>query len=214
MRKVIFTENQLKKILGENFDTYLPKAGENSETPDNANLDTVMLTGKDSNGEPFEPPITDKIRKERTPALPFFRRISENSELNEENHELVGHQYNLGRNTNAQIDALAAQNPNDKLLQNMSNDKNMKHGTAKKRKHDLEVMKAENPERFNMIGGNKILKGINNKLNNDMKMSKDHKYFEKDVLGKTNVFQKEGGTKNNGGEANTKKDGVTITYEN
>ena len=32
--------------------------------------------------------------------------------------------------------------------------------------------------------------------------------------GETNVFQKPGGTRNNGGAAHTKKNNVTITYDN
>lgn len=213
MRKVIFTESQLKKILGENFDTYLPKKDYAEENPNNAYGTQVSLTGKDSKGDPIDTVATDRIAKSRTPSIGRFRRISENDELNEENQELVNHEYNLGMKMNGQIDTMAAQNPNDKLLQNMSNDKNMKHGTAKKRKHDLEVMKDEDPVRFQSINGNNILSGINRKLKNDTDASKSHKEFKKNVLGYSNAFQKEGGRKNASGTAHTNNN-ITVTYEN
>ena len=213
MRRVIFTESQLKSILGENFDTYLPKKDFAEENPENAYGTQVSLTGKDSKGDPIDTVATDRIAKSRTPSIGRFRRISENDELNEENQELVNHQYNLGMKMNNQIDAMAAQNPSDKLLQNMSNDKNMKHGTAKKRKHDLEVMQNEDPVRFQSIGGKKILNGIDRKLKNDMDVSKNHKEFKKNVLGYTNAYQIEGGQKNTG-STSVQNGNAVITYEN
>ena len=213
MRKVIFTENQLKHILGENFDSYLPKSGYASENPENSYGTEVTVSDNGSNGDPMDTCTTDKIAKSRTPSISLFRRISESKKkVNEENQELMSHQYNLGKGINNQIDALAAQNPNDKLLQNMSNNKNMEHSTAKKRKHDLEAMKKENPERYASINGDKLLKSINGKLETDRNISKSHKEFKRDVLGYTNAFQKEGGTKNNASP--TTNNNVTFSYEN
>lgn len=213
MRKVIFTENQLKTILGENFDNYLPKNGYAAESPENSYGTEVSLSDNDINNNPVDTVTTDRIAKSRTCAIPRFRRIAESrKQLDEENHELMGHSYNLGKNVNNAIDNIADQNPNDKLLQNMSNEKNMKHGTAKKRKHDLEQMKKENPQRFQNINGKRILKSINDKLNTDRDMSKNHKQFKKDILGYSNAFQKEGGVKN--GNPNMVKNNMFITYDN
>ena len=205
MRKVIFTESQLKGILGENFDTYLPKAGYASEQSPIGYGTEVTLGDNNSDGDPNDTVTTDRIAKSRTPAIPMFRRISESKKrINEENQELINHTYNLGRNLNNTIDAIASQNPNDKLMQNMSNEKNMAHGTAKKRKHDLEAMRTEDPVRFQNINGERILKSIDQKLKTDRDISKNHKEFKRDVLGNTNAFQKAGGTKN---------DNVNISYE-
>jgi hypothetical protein len=120
------------------------------------------------------------------------------------------HQYNLGKGVNDTIDNMAAANPNDKLLQNMSANKDMSHGSAKKRKHDLEQMQKTNPDRFASINGNQLLQAIDSKLDIDTTMSKQHKQFKRDVLGDTNAFQKPGGTKNNGKTSG----GMLVNYEN
>ena len=212
MRKVLFTESQLKGILGENFDTYLPKKGYAAENPDNSYGTEVSLTDNDLDNNPVDTVTTDKIAKSRVCAIPRLRRIAENKiNLDEENQELIGHSYNLGKSVNGLIDNMASQNPNDKLLQNMSSEKNMKHGTAKKRKHDLEQMKKNDPQRFQNINGERLLKNINGKLDTDRNMSKSHKEFKRDILGYSNAFQKEGGTKNN--TSSVMKNNMMITYQ-
>lgn len=212
MRKVLFTESQLKSILGENFDTYLPKSGYAAENPDNSYGTEVSLTDNDLDNNPVDTVTTDKIAKTRVCAIPRLRRIAEDKKkLDEENRDLIGHSYNLGKSVNGMIDDMANQNPNDKLLQNMSNEKNMKHGTAKKRKHDLEQMKKNDPQRFQTINGNRLLKNIDGKLDTDRNISKSHKEFKRDILGYSNAFQKEGGTKN--GASSSIKNNVMITYQ-
>lgn len=211
MRKIIFTEQQLKHILGEDFESYLPKDGLASEEPSNSFGTEIGVSDKNSDGESIDTPVTDKIGKSVTPGYALFRHTSGLAEskkkVNEENHELMNHSYNLGKNINSQINSAASMNPKDKLMQNMNSEKNMKHGTAKKRKHDLEQMQKDDPQRFENIGGDKILNGIDQKLKNDTEMSRRHKETKKNVLGQDNAFQKAGGTKN------TNKQNFSITYE-
>ena len=77
MRKVLFTESQLKGILGENFGTYLPKKGYAAENPDNSYGTEVSLTDNDLDNNPVDTVTTDKIAKSRVCAIPRLRRIAE-----------------------------------------------------------------------------------------------------------------------------------------
>lgn len=213
MRKIIFTENQVKYILGEDFETYLPNSDTNGEIPLTSYGTEISIGDKNSNNDIEDTTTSDKIAHSITPQFSLFRHTSGLAEnrINEENHELVNHQYNLGKNLNNKIDSLSAYNPNDRLLKNMSQDKTMSHGTAKKRKHDLEQMKSENPQRYKKINGDKLLNAIKAHLNADTNMSKMHKEIKKDILGQENVYQKQGGTKN---IVNKRNNGnIAITYE-
>ena len=78
--------------------------------------------------------------------------------------------------------------------------------------HEIaEQMKKNDPQRFQNINGERLLRNINGKLDMDRNMSKSHKEFKRDVLGYSNAFQKEGGTKNN--TSSVIKNNVMITYQ-
>lgn len=221
MRKFIFTESQIRSILGEEFDTYLDTNSE--DIPNKLNKVSV---------EPFDPDIkdigddaiktdTDKITRSLTSKFSphtkrgMFEGVKKKS-LNERNQELdsLGATNTLGKKTNDTIDNLASRNPNDKLLNNMSNEKGMTYNAMSVRRHRLKNMKKQDPERYANIGGKQLEKA----LDTSIKTKQNGVSAKKNALknaGYTNVFQKEGQTKNGNGKAHTDKNPnfSSITFE-
>lgn len=216
MRKIILTEAQLKKIMGEDFTSYLPNSLDQGAEPENSELTQIGTVGK-IDGERGTAVTTDKIAKSRCPKYPVWRTTSglaEEENLNEENQDLVnmGNTFNMGKNVNAMVSNVSNANPNDRMMKNIANDPNMNASTAYTRINRLKKMKVEDPARYVNIGGDKLLKTLQDKIEAAKKSSASKKQV-KAASGMNNAYQKEGGTKQVGnGKAHTPKSSVSITY--
>ena len=221
MRRVYFTESQVRGMLGEDFMTYLPKETQASETPENSYGTQTATSGK-IDGELTNPVCTDRVAKERMPAAPFGRRhlyAYPGTGLYESNQDLENTRFNLGRNLKDTVVSAASNDNGDKLLNNMAKEaesgKGFSTNSAYKRLHDLETMRVNDPERFKRINGNRLMRNISSQLEAAKGVSKRSKELKKD-MGMTNAFQKAGGIKQSGnGQAHTKKNGNAVfTYQN
>ena len=219
MVKIILTESQIRKIVGENFTSYLPGSLDQGAEPSNSDLTQVGTVGK-IDGERGDAVATDRIAKDRAPKYPVWRTTSGLAEesgerLEEANQDLVGKgkSFNMGRNVNGMVRSVASSNPNDRMVNNMANDPNMTSSTAYMRMNRLRKMKDEDPQRYTRIGGDRLLKTLQDKIESAKGASASRKETMHD-MGMKNAYQKEGGTKQSGnGKAHTeKKSSVSITY--
>ena len=239
MRKIVFTEEQMKYIMGEEFTSYLDKEDNGCDFPE----DSLDATGNEvitNDPDADEFPTTDKIAASRTRSHPFYRQSTygtffeskkkvvkndkgeivpeicpecgskvglyikgepvylcsnkkcnkyfgtkpfsrymekemekmdkeiekkeKKKSINERNHDLDGKTFRLGKNVNNEIDNLAANNTGDKMLQNMSNEKDATANSMYVRRNRLQKMKTEDPQRYERINGKKLEKTISDKL--------------------------------------------------
>jgi hypothetical protein len=226
MRKVYFTENQMKRLIGEDFESYLPQEVDASEVPDNSYGTEVSPSGK-IDGEYTDNSWTDKVSKEIVPKGPYGRRYtyggvvagvceSVKKKLNETNQDLQNTQFNLTKNLKSDVTAMAAANGGDKLLNNMSKEIQSGNGfnvkSAYKRLYDLKNMAKNDPERFKRINGQRLISVISNQLENAKGASKRSKESKK-AVGMQNVYQKAGGTKQSGnGMAHSQKPNSDVKF--
>lgn len=85
-------------------------------------------------------------------------------EISERNHQLDGKTFRLGKNVNQEIDAIAANNDGDKMLNNMSNEKDATANCLYVRQNRLRQMKKDDPERYARINGKRLEKTIGDTL--------------------------------------------------
>jgi hypothetical protein len=195
-RTYIFTEEQLKKFLGEEFTTYLDKSDNGSDfNGDSLESNYSEIKPTETGGD--NPPTTDKIAGEKIPTFPWVRRsyntiyegkkkrLNDKGEvvpetcpecgceiglyikgepvylcsnkkcnkyfgtmpfsknLNERNHQLDGKKFRLGKNTNQMIDTIAQNNQGDRMINNMSDNKDINISTLYTRLNRLKKMKTE-----------------------------------------------------------------------
>lgn len=261
MKKVLFTEDQMKYILGEDFTSYLDKEDSGSDFPE----DSLVATGDEvltNEPDADEFPTMDNVAASRTRSHPFYRqsmygvmfegkkKVIKNDKgeivpefcpkcgskvglyiqgepvylcsnekcreyfgtmpfpknLNERNHQLDGKTYRLGKNTNQQIDNMAANNSGDKMINNMSNEKNATANCLYVRQNRLRQMKKDNPERYARINGKRLEKTIGDTLNRATAETKTNKtnIQDKNALGVPNV--------NNGANKKDKKNSQPTIY--
>ena len=264
MKKILFTEKQIKSILGEEAFTYLDKEDNGMDFPE----DSLAATGgevltNDPDADEF--PTTDKIAASKTRSHPFYRnsgygtmfegkkKIVKNDEgdvvpeicpecgskvglyvkgepvykctnkkcgkyfgvmpfskkLYERNHQLDGKTFRLGKKTNQKIDAIAANNPGDKMVNNMAKNKNATANCLAVRQTRLKQMKQEDPERYNNINGNEIKKAIDDRLSIARSTTKTQSPNVQDPM-LTTVQTARKGT----GKGHRKNGLTTIYYEN
>lgn len=217
MKKILFTENQLKHILGEDFISYLPSMVDSSDYPSDSEVaNGGEVITKDTDGN--ETPTLDKISKEKTPNHPFFRRTtygtyceSNNSKkkvLTERNKELDGKKFHLGKGTQEIIDDMASSQSNDKMINNMSNEKGATINSYYVRLNRLNKMKKEDPERFNKINGKKLINNIKGVINNAKNVANTVSDLKQDA--NQTIANVTKGT----GKGHHKDGGTTIYYEN
>ena len=220
MRRVLFTESQLKEALGEDFMSYLPNSSMAAEEPDNSYGTEIGTSDKNCDGIETDTITTDKIAQQRSPRFPIWRASTglheSKKKLNETNQDLtdMGKTFNLGKKLNNSIQQTANDNPNDKMLSNMANDENMTANCAYTRNNRLEHMKHDDPERYKRINGERLQKVLQDKLDNAKGISKSRKET-KAAAGLPNAYHKEGGTRNVGnGMAHSQKkdDSVVFSY--
>ena len=216
-KTLIISQKQLDEIVGGNS-SYLDNEGE--DFAENGNNE--VFTGDKLDGKDAEPYTTDQHAQERSldygPWIPGGRggtksamvytngliacskKEWEKKNLNEENESLKNNTY--GDNENR------VSNTNASTLK-------WRYGAAKKkaqstdptiRQQGISTMKT-------MEKNNPNLAQIETQYNAAMKGNEILKQAAKN-RGEANVFQKPGGTKNHGGTAHTKKNNVTITYDN
>ena len=214
-RKIIVAESQIDRLLGEGFMSYLENKEDANEAPPNEYGTEAFTDGKDANGDDMKSPCTDRVARERYPRNPFSywngtRGFALGGRvMTEDNQDLMGRQFSVNAPLKKEIQA-NAKDSGDKLLNNMADEKSFNIKTAYKRRHDLNKMKAENPEEFKATGRDRILRDISNQIENAKGLSKSNKETKKNA-GIDNAFQKPGGTKNSGnGKAHTTKNPITI----
>lgn len=243
MKKILFTEKQIKSILGEEAFTYLDKEDNGMDFPE----DSLAATGgevltNDPDADEF--PTTDKIAASKTRSHPFYRnsgygtmfegkkKIVKNDEgdvvpeirqecgkyfgvmpfskkLYERNHQLDGRTFRLGKKTNQQIDNIANNNPGDKMLNNMSKDKNASANCLAVRQTRLKQMKQNDPERYKRINGDSLENAIDDRLNIARSETKTASSNIQEPLMNT-IQTARTGT----GKGHRKDNGTTIYYEN
>lgn len=228
MRKVYFTENQMKRLIGEDFQAYLPQETDASDAPDNS-FGTETAPSDKYDDEYTDNSWTDEYSKRIVPKGPYGRGYmyptvgsgiyeSCKKKLNETNQDLQNTQFNLTKNLKSDVVSMAASDGGDKLLNNMAQEIQSGSGfntkSAYKRLHDLRDMAQNDPERFKKINGQRLISVISNQLENAKGASKRSKEAKK-AVGIQNTYQKAGGTKQAGnGMAHTKKtdSDVKFTY--
>lgn len=216
-KTLIISQKQLDEIVGGNS-SYLDNEGE--DFAENGNNE--VFTGDKLDGKDAEPYTTDQHAQERSldygPWIPGGRggtksamvytngliacskKEWEKKNLNEENESLKNNTYGDNKNR--------VSNTNASTLK-------WRYGAAKKkaqsadptiRQQGISTMKT-------MEKNNPNLAQIETQYNAAMKGNQILKQAAKN-RGEANAFQKPGGTKNHGGTAHTKKNNVTITYDN
>jgi hypothetical protein len=214
MKKILFTEKQIKSILGEEAFMYLDQEDNGLDFPE----DSLVATGgevltNDPDADEF--PTTDKIAASKTRSHPFYRNAGYGTmfegkkKIEEINHKLVGRKYRLGKKTNQQIDNIAANNPGDKMLNNMSKEKNASANCLAVRQTRLKQMKQNNPERYERIGGDNLENAIDDRLGIARAEVNTASPEIQDPLMNT-VQTARTGT----GKGHRKDNGTTIYYEN
>lgn len=218
MKRILVTEAQLRKIMLNEFTTYLPNKGESMKPEFNSGEEVMTNPVGD------QATVLDKVAKQRQSSNHLMRRVGgslrecEKKTLDEANQDLVGRgkSFNVGMKTGQMIDSAAKADSGDKLMQNMSSENGATSSAMYMRRKRIMDMKENDPERYNRIGGKQIVRDITNTLKNAKDLSRSSKEVKK-AAGIENAFQKAGGTKQSGnGMAHTKKNGgqaVNVTYE-
>jgi hypothetical protein len=218
MKKILFTEGQLKYILGEaETFIYLDKGDQGCDASIESNVDTgTEVSTNDLDADEF--PTTDAVADMKTRSHPFYRNSGygtmfededKKKDLNERNHQLDGKTFRLGKKTNQKIDAIAANNPGDKMVNNMAKNKNATANCLAVRQTRLKQMKQEDPERYNNINGNEIKKAIDDRLGIARSATKTQSPNVQDPM-LTTVQTARKGT----GKGHRKNGLTTIYYEN
>ena len=171
MKKILFTEKQIRSILGEEVFTYLDQEDNGLDVPE----DSLVATGDEvftNDPDADEFPDTDNIAAKKIRSNPIYNvgyygvhcESKKKIPIEEINHKLIGRKYRLGKKTNQQIDNIAANNPGDKMLNNMSKDKDASANCLAVRQTRLKQMKKNNPGRYERINGDKIENAIDDRL--------------------------------------------------
>ena len=221
MKKIRFSEHQMKRILGEKYGTYLNTFGNSNVSPISYGTD-VAVSDKDINGDMTATPVPEKIR--RVPVSPFARNRyfggmteSKRQRINEANKDFKDDMIYLPKNILSMLNnSLQSVKPNDteyKRLMNIINAKGIKVSAAYRMKSDH-----DNNSEYNKrsVIPKQVMDWITQELKTLETMSRNRKETKR-ALGDTNAFQKPGGSRNSGGKAhsaknNTTGDGSNITY--
>lgn len=216
-KTLILSQKQLDEIVGGNS-AYLDNLG--NDFAENANNE--IYSGDKLDGKDAEPYTTDQHAHERSldygPWIPGGRggtksamvytngmiacskKDFERSVINETNSNLINNTYGDDKNR--------VTNTNASTLK-------WRYGAAKKkaqssdptiRQQGISTMKTMEKNNPNLA---QIESQYNAAMNNDANLKQSAKN-----RGQQNVFQKPGGTRNNGGAAHSQKNNITITYNN
>ena len=218
MKKVRFTESQMKHILGERYGTYLD-SDSGSEVSDISYGTQVAVSDKNADGEYTDVLPSEKVR--RVPVSPFARNryfggMTENrmQRLNEINSDFENEDLIFPREISTELAyALQRANIEDtgyKRLHNMVETGRVSASDAYRILHDYDNNK--NYSKKSIIP-RRAINWIRQNIKTLENTSRQHKEIKR-AMGDNNAFQKSGGTRNNGGKAHTQKtsNGGTIRY--
>ena len=255
-KRFIFTEEQIKRFIGENFAAYLDKNDSGSDF----NEDSLEKTNNEIKPEADkddEPITTNDIAKQKIPRKPWFSRsyntlyegkkkiLNDKGEivpekcpkcgskvglfikgepvylctnhkcneyfgtmpcnLNERNQYLDDKSFRLGKKTNQMIDNISTVNTGDKMLNNMSDEKDTSLNTMYVRLKRIRDMKTTDPNRYNNINGKKLEKSLQSTIDNAKNIGDSLKNTQ------TNTIDFDNKQKTNIKKGNH-KEGSTITY--
>lgn len=142
------------------FVTYLDKSDKGYTIPSDS-LEAQYSEVSVGNGAT----TTDKVANMRyRHQRPFVRMCYDTSLFESNLSDDRSKKLTLGKNTNDDIEQIAANNPNDKMLNNMANENGATADALYVRKNRLGKMKTEDPERYARINGAQLEKAIDNKL--------------------------------------------------
>ena len=216
-KTLILSQKQLDEIVGGNS-AYLDNLG--NDFAENANNE--IYSGDKLDGKDAEPYTTDQHAHERSldygPWIPGGRggtksamvytngmiacskKDFERSVINETNSSLINNTYGDDKNrvTNTNASTLKWRYGADKKKAQSSDPTIRQQGIS-----TMKTMEKNNP---NLA---QIESQYNAAMNNDANLKQSAKN-----RGQQNVFQKPGGTRNNGGTAHSQKNNITITYNN
>ena len=103
--------------------------------------------------------------------------------------DIDGRNFRLGRNTNQMIDKLAQNNGGDKMINNMSNEKDTPIETLYTRLRRIKEMKKNDPTRYQAINGKQLEKNIQSTIENAKRMGQSLKNTNQEIQ-KFNTNQK------------------------
>lgn len=208
MRKVIFTESQLKKILGEGNDMFLGDLDTAKQIPSTAYGDEVFTNvGNIENDEDPDVTVADKINKRRTRNNRLFARTRTYESVNESNFA-DSRSNNFGKKETDGIKSLA-NNGGGKMIKNVK--KELENGgnrdnTQRVRINRLEKQKKENPELFAKNGGNEMVRALKSSVG---KESAKQKSISTANSNKDTLF---GNFQSNDGKGHHKEEGTVYYY--
>lgn len=219
--KIIITEKQLQEVLGVNL-AYL---GSKDGGTQNLMHDKEIGTTSKMDDDIATPTIGDKIAKSRTPRSYFGARKRhapvncdierKNAIITETNQDLENKQYPIPSELLNILKKNAsnsnAQNTNGKKrLNNLISMGSVSTGELYRlRNHFNKINK--NSDEYNLLGGEKMLRWIEQQLKTATNVSRNAKEVKK-RMGFDNAFIKKH-NKSNSGTAHSKKNGITFSYE-
>lgn len=220
MRKVIFTESQLKQLLGEDIGAYL--GDKLNDIPQNS-YGTEVNTSDNIDGVHGIEPTNDKIGGEKVAGHPFLRRSnygiaceSKKKSLNEANKDLVNKSLRFPPNIRMELQyALNNADKSSTSYKRLSNLVNSDKITTNEAYRILNDFQNVSYDKQSVIP-NSVISWLKQQLNTMTSISRSQKET-KQKLGMDNAFQQPGYTKNKGnGMAHTNKNNnnVSFTYEN
>ena len=163
MRKVIFTEQQIKRILGEDAADYLNSLDVAAEIPDNAYGTQVFVNNVDKDAED-NVTTTDKISRNKNRSNSggrLFARSRTFESVNESSFDDTKTK-NFGKNAKENILNGAGEGAG-KMLNNIANDINnggTRNNTNQVRLSRLRKQEKEDPVTFAKNGGKETIKAL------------------------------------------------------
>lgn len=216
-KRIYITESQLEEALGLNL-SYLDNSdmGINHDNNDSE----ISVSDKKENDIPT-PITTDKIQKNRAPRGYFGARrryttlncSTNKSQINEVNQDLVNKKYRIPDFLYSKLQNNLSQYKGDgsQRLGNIINMRDIKTNEMYRILNHLNTINADSDE-FNALGGEEMKRWIETQLKNAKNVSHNTKETKR-KMGDKNAFIKTH-TKSNCGQAHSKKNNATFTYEN
>lgn len=208
MRKVTFTEAQIRKILGEAADDFMLNLGDEGEIPGNAYGTQVFVNNIDPDAND-DVTTTDNFSRKKSRTNRLFARSRTYESVNESTFD-DNRGLNFGKNEKETIVSQGQSGNAGKMLKNISNDIDnggTRNNTNQVRIHRLEVQKKEDPVAYANNGGDNTLKALKNATN---KVSSVNTAV-KDAMGSSPIAQTPDARKGTGA-GHHKNNGNTIFY--
>jgi hypothetical protein len=163
MRKVTFTEEQMRRILGEAADDFILNLGDSGEIPGNAYGTEVFTNNIDPDAND-DVTTADNFSRKRSRTNRLFARTRTYESVNESTFD-DNRGLNFGKN---EKDAIVSQSASDnagKMLKNISKDINnggTRNNTNQVRLSRLQAQKKSDPVAYAKNGGDNTVKALKN----------------------------------------------------